>query len=77
MLACNVELVQGKRLVQAWRASHWAPGVYSIVRFEFQPRGGNTLLTLDQAGFPAGAYDSLSIGWTIHYWGPLRVYLAP
>ena len=30
----NIELVPGKRVVQAWRSIKWGEGVYSIVRFE-------------------------------------------
>jgi hypothetical protein len=30
----NVELVPGRRAVQAWRSNAWPEGVYSIVRFE-------------------------------------------
>ena len=29
----HVELVPGKRVVQAWRVKMWDPGVYSLVRF--------------------------------------------
>ena len=33
----NIELVSGRRLVQAWRPTHWDAGVFSIVRFDFKP----------------------------------------
>lgn len=29
----QIELVPGQPVVQAWRGSDWAPGVYSLVRF--------------------------------------------
>ena len=32
----NIELVPNQRIVQAWRPTHWAPGIYSIVKFELQ-----------------------------------------
>jgi activator of HSP90 ATPase len=35
----HVELVPGKRVVQAWRAKTWPEGLYSIVPFELQPEG--------------------------------------
>ena len=37
--AQNVELVPGKRVVQAWRSKAWPEGVYSIVKFELARRG--------------------------------------
>jgi activator of HSP90 ATPase len=72
----NIELVPNERIVQAWRPSHWDPGVYSVVRFEFKPQGAETLVILDHTGFPEGQYDHLSDGWNSHYWQPLAKFLA-
>ena len=76
----NIELVPGERIVQAWRAGHWPPGVYSIVRFELQGQGegqdGDTRLIFDQSGFPADNRDHLESGWHKMYWEPLKAYLA-
>src|ERR1039458_8862635 len=33
----TIELVPNQRIVQAWRPTHWDPGIYSIVHFEFHP----------------------------------------
>jgi hypothetical protein len=33
----NIELLPNQRIVQAWRPTHWAPGVYSIVKFDLKP----------------------------------------
>jgi activator of HSP90 ATPase len=72
----NIELVPNQRIVQAWRPTHWDPGVYSIVHFEFKPRAAETTLVFDHTGFPAGEYDSLDSGWHSHYWEPLKKFLA-
>jgi activator of HSP90 ATPase len=72
----NVELAEGKFLVQAWRPTHWDPGVYSIVRFGFKSNGTGTTLVLDHTGFPEGEYDHLYSGWNEHYWEPLKKFLA-
>jgi activator of HSP90 ATPase len=72
----NVELIPNQRIVQAWRPTHWAPGFYSIVRFELKPQGSGTMLTLDHTGFPEGAYDHLFEGWKLRYWEPLKKYLG-
>jgi len=72
----TIELVENRRIVQAWRPSHWAAGIYSIVHFEFMPRGAETTLVFDHTAFPAGDYDSLDSGWHAHYWEPLKKYLA-
>lgn len=72
----NVELVPNQRIVQAWRPSHWDPGVYSIVKFEFKPQGSGALVVLDHTGFPEGDYDHLFDGWNGHYWDPLTKYFA-
>jgi activator of HSP90 ATPase len=72
----NVELIPNARIVQAWRPTHWNPGVYSIVHFELKPQGGETLLVLDHTGFPEGEFDHLTDGWKSHYWEPLKKYLG-
>jgi len=72
----NVELVSNQRIVQAWRPTHWDPGVYSIVKFELKAQGAETVLVLDHTGFPEGEYDSLAWGWHNHYIDPLKKFLA-
>jgi activator of HSP90 ATPase len=72
----NVELVESRRVVQAWRPAAWAPGVYSIAHFELKPRGAGSTLVFDHTGFPAGIADHLDSGWHEHYWEPLKKYLA-
>jgi activator of HSP90 ATPase len=76
----NVELIPNRRpnprIVQAWRPTHWDPGVYSVVRFELKAASSGTALVLDHTGFPAGEFDHLDAGWYSHYWDPLKKYLA-
>jgi activator of HSP90 ATPase len=72
----NVELIVNQRIVQAWRPTHWSPGVYSIVKFEFKQIGSMTTVTLDHTGFPEGEFDHLDWGWTNHYWEPLKKLFA-
>ena len=73
--ARNVELVPGKRLVQAWRAGNWPDGVYSIVRFELSAAGKGTRIVFDQAGHPADAQAMLEGGWQQMYCQPLQAML--
>ncbi len=72
----NVELVSNGRIVQAWRPTHWDPGVYSIVKFALKSGSSGTKLILDHTGFPEGEYDHLEAGWKDHYWERLTKYLA-
>ncbi len=67
----HVELVPGKRVVQAWRAKNWPEGLYSIVRFELQADGGGTKLVFDHDGFPAEMKEHLASGWQANYWDKL------
>jgi activator of HSP90 ATPase len=70
----NVELILNQRIVQAWRPTHWDPGVYSIVEFEFKQQGSGTVVALGHKGFPEGDFDHLEWGWRTHYWEPLKKY---
>jgi len=72
----NVELVPGRRIVQAWRPASWDSGVYSIVKFELKEQGSQAKVILDHAGFPEGSFRSLDSGWHVRYWEPLKRFLA-
>ncbi|HZW93860.1 MAG TPA: SRPBCC family protein [Candidatus Eremiobacteraceae bacterium] len=72
----NIELIPNQRIVQAWRPTHWDPGVYSIVKFELKPEGSKTKIVLDHTGFPEGDFDSLNTGWKPRYWDPMKKFLA-
>ena len=74
--ARNVELVPGKRVVQAWRSGAWPAGVYSIVKFELEADDQRTKLTFDQSGYPDDAHDMLAGGWSQMYWSPMNALLA-
>jgi len=76
IVGVTVELIPNRRIVQAWRPSHWEPGVYSSARFELKPQGSQTTVILDHTGFPEGKFDSLEAGWHSHYWEPLKKFLA-
>ena len=67
----HVDLVPGKRVVQAWRAKTWPEGLYSIVRFELLAEGSGTKLVFDHDGFPADMKDHLAKGWQSNYWDKL------
>jgi activator of HSP90 ATPase len=72
----NVELIPNERIVQAWRAGNWPPGIYSIIKFDLVEQGSDTKLVFDQAGFPKGDGEHLVEGWKTNYWAPLAKFLA-
>jgi activator of HSP90 ATPase len=72
----HVELVPNERIVQAWRTGGWAPGVYSIAKFELVEHGSGTKIVFDHTGFPKGEAEVLASGWKAHYWEPLEKLLA-
>jgi activator of HSP90 ATPase len=72
----HLELVPNTRIVQAWRVSYWAPGAYSIVKFELVEEGTGTRIVFDHTAFPKGDAETLASGWKAHYWEPLAKFLA-
>jgi uncharacterized protein YndB with AHSA1/START domain len=71
----NLELVPGKRIVQAWRGSDWPEGEYSLISLELRGRGKRTKVIFDQRGIPDGAPGGNSKGaWAKFYWKPLVDY---
>lgn len=72
----NIELANGRMIVQAWRSADWEDGVYSIVRIELQEDGDGTELRLHHDAFPDGAREHLDAGWGKMYWEPMQKYLS-
>jgi activator of HSP90 ATPase len=72
----QLELVPSERIVQAWRVVDWAPGVWSVAKFELVEQGAGTKVVFDHTGFPKGQGEHLASGWKEHYWDTLEKYLA-
>lgn len=72
----HIELVPFERIVQAWRASGWDPGQYSIAKSVLTEQGSGTKLIFDHTGFPDGKGQHLAEGWRTNYWEPLEKYFA-
>jgi activator of HSP90 ATPase len=72
----QIELVPNERIVQAWRAGGWDPGIYSIARFALVEAGAGTKIVFDHTGFPKGDAEHLAAGWKMNYWEPLEKYLV-
>ena len=72
----NVELIDDRRIVQAWRPAYWPAGLYSIVKFELAAHGSGARIILDHTGFTEDKWQGLNEGWPLRYWDPLRKYLA-
>ncbi|MBL4683550.1 MAG: SRPBCC domain-containing protein [Nannocystaceae bacterium] len=72
----NIELVPGKRIVQAWRVAGWPDGMYTTVQFELSESDGKTQLVMDHCGVPDEFEDGVASGWHARYWEPLQKFLA-
>lgn len=71
-----IQLVPGKRLVEAWRVSPWPEGKYSVVSFEISPAETGSRLVLEHDDYPADNRDHLEAGWKKMYLNPLAAYLG-
>jgi activator of HSP90 ATPase len=72
----QIELVPNERIVQAWRAGSWDPGIYSIAKFDLVEQGSGTKIIFHHTGFPEGQAGHLAAGWKGNYWEPLQKFLA-
>jgi activator of HSP90 ATPase len=72
----QLELLPDTRIVQAWRVVDWAPGIFSIARFELLEQTTGTRIVFDHTGFPQGLGAHLAAGWKSHYWEPLAKLLT-
>ena len=69
----NVDLVPGRRLVQAWRRKDFPEGVYSMAAITLAPiAGGGTELVLTHRGVPKHLLDQIEDYWRLVYWAPMK-----
>jgi uncharacterized protein YndB with AHSA1/START domain len=69
----NVDLVPGRRLVQAWRRKDFPEGIYSMAAITLAPTPkGGTELVLTHRGVPKHLLDQIEDYWHDVYWQPMK-----
>jgi activator of HSP90 ATPase len=72
----NVTLEPGKRIVQKWRFNTWPAGHFSDVTISLAQDGGNTKLSLEQAGVPVEEKERTEKGWRAMIFDRLKMVLG-
>lgn len=73
----NVDLVPGRRIVQAWRHRKFPEGVFSMAAVTLTPTpGGGTELVLTHRGVPKELIPETERTWRERYWSRIKVYLT-
>ena len=70
----NLALEPARRIVQAWRASEWPQGAYSILTLELRRKGRGTAVVVDHVGIPEEFREGVDQGWYEFYWEPMKTY---
>ena len=72
----NVDLVPGRRIVQAWRHRKFPEGIFSMaaVTLKGTPDGG-TELVLTHRGVPKDLIPETEKNWRDQYWSRIKAYL--
>jgi activator of HSP90 ATPase len=73
----NIELIEGKKIVQAWHFAEdgWPDSHFSICTFQLEQVGNKTKLKFLQTFVPEHKVDSLKEGWKQYYWDAMKEYL--
>ena len=73
----NIELVEGKKIVQEWKTSEWPEGYEpSILKITLKKVGEGTRVGMIQSRVPASQVDQYDKGWYESYWEPLKRYFC-
>ena len=73
----NVDLVPGKRIVQAWRRKDYPEGVYSMAAITLaKASDGGTELVLTHRGVPKWLLDETEQDWRDVYWTRMKAWLS-
>ena len=72
----NVDLVPGRRIVQAWRHRRFPEGVFSMAAVTLTPTpDGGTELVLTHRGVPKDLIPETEQTWREQYWSRMKEYL--
>ena len=72
----NVDLVPGRRIVQAWRHRRFPEGVFSMAAVTLTPTpDGGTELVLTHRGVPKDLIPETEQAWREQYWSRMKAYL--
>lgn len=73
----NIELEQGKKIVQEWKTTEWPTG-YSPSRFELTLKKvkNGTKIIMVHSNVPEEQAAELAKGWNEFYWTPLKEYFS-
>jgi uncharacterized protein YndB with AHSA1/START domain len=69
----NVDLVPGRRIVQAWRHRRFPEGIFSMAAITLTPTpNGGTALVLTHRGVPKDLIPETEHAWREDYWKPMK-----
>src|SRR5207249_5368783 len=72
----NVDLVPGRRIVQAWRHRRFHEGVFSMAAVTLTPTpDGGTELVLTHRGVPKDLIPETEQTWREQYWSRIKAYI--
>ena len=71
----NLELVQGKKIVQKWRYEDWPDKHYSTITLILKKDPKGTKMEFIQEGVPEDKYEAIKQGWVDYYWNPMKEML--
>jgi len=72
----NVDLVPGRRIVQAWRHRRFPEGIFSMAAVTLKPTpDGGTELVLVHRGVPKDLIPETEEAWRDQYWSRIKAYL--
>jgi activator of HSP90 ATPase len=72
----NLLVIPGRRVVQAWRASHWKDSdLDSILVVSFSATKGGGKVDIVHVGVPQHDHKGVTNGWPKYYWAPWKAYL--
>lgn len=73
----NVDLVPGRRIVQAWRHRRFPEGIFSMAAVTLKPTpDGGTELVLTHRGVPKELIPETEQAWRDEVWSRMKDYLA-
>ena len=72
----NVDLVPGRRIVQAWRHRSFPEGIFSMAAVTLTPTpDGGTELVLTHRGVPKHLIPETEQNWRDQYWSRIKTWI--
>jgi activator of HSP90 ATPase len=72
----NLELIEGKKIIQSWRAADWPADIESTIEIKISTCTAGCRIRFTHKNVPFQFAAAIAGGWYEYYWNPLKKFFS-